>query len=180
MRILRSRALLLLLAVIVLATLGGRWVDSLGGPGALRERFGFWGLAISFPLQVGAVISFGGEELIAMANGLGFGFVLGSAATWLGWYIGSFIQFGIGRTARTDLELERRMERMPRWLQRLPASHPAFIILSRWLLPGVGGHVATLIPGAAGVALGRYAWCTAIGTALPSLGWTYAGIHFAT
>jgi hypothetical protein len=95
-RILRSRVLYLLLAAIALATLGRQWLDSVGGPGVLRERFGFWGLAVSFPLHVGSVVGFGGEELIAMANGLAYGFVLGSAATWLGWFTGSGLR-GLGK-----------------------------------------------------------------------------------
>ena len=175
----RSRTLVLAVGVVAMAVFGADGLRSLGGVGALHERFGYWGLTFSVPIHIGAVVGVGGEELIAMANGLAYGLALGTLATWLGWYAGSLIQFGIGRTARADFEVERRMESMPGWLRSLPVSHPAFIILSRWLLPGVGGHVATLVPGAAGVAVGRFCWCTAIGTGIPSLGWTYAGIYFA-
>lgn len=62
-RILRSRVLYLLPASIALATLGRHWLDSAGGPGVLRKGLGFWGLAVSFPLQVGSVVGFGGEDV---------------------------------------------------------------------------------------------------------------------
>ena len=175
----RLRTVTAFLLLVGAFAVGRRWLDSVGGPETLREQFGLWGLAVSFPLHVGAVVSFGGEEFIAMANGLTYGILIGSAVTWLGWYTGSFIQFGMGRMASTDFDLARRVDRMPAWLRRFPVSHPCFIIFARWLLPGIGGHVATLLPGAAGVALGRYAWCTAIGTALPSIGWTFAGLQLA-
>lgn len=174
-----TRLLLLAGAVLVLAIYGHDWHEKLGGPRVLHERFGYQAVAVTLPLQIGAVVVTGGEELIAMANGLVYGLALGSLLTWIGWYVGSIIQYGIGRTARSDLALKHRMARAPNWLRRLPVSHPAFIIFSRWLIPGLGGHIATLVPGAAGVAFRRFAWCTAIGTALPSIGWTYAGLYFA-
>ncbi len=179
-RLLRSRMVWIVLMLGALSYWGGSWLESIGGPGALRAHYGFWGVALSLPLQIGAVIGIGGEELFAMANGLAYGFWVGSFLTWVGWYVGSMVQFWMGRTARNDVESTGIVDHMPSWLKRLPASHPAFIICSRWFVPGVGGHIATLVPGAAGVSLHRFCWCTAIGTGLPSLGWTYAGIFFAS
>ena len=54
---------------------------------------------ISLTLHTTAVVTFGGEEVIAMASGSLYGLLLGSSISWLGWYGGSWIQFWLARRA---------------------------------------------------------------------------------
>jgi hypothetical protein len=46
----------------------------------------------------------------------------------------------------------------------------------RFLVPGLGGHLASIIPGAAGVPLYRFLWCTALATSVVAMGWTFPGV----
>jgi uncharacterized membrane protein YdjX (TVP38/TMEM64 family) len=101
------------------------------------------------------------SDVIAIANGALYGFARGAALSWLAWWIAALAQFGLARWVRRDLDLERHRDRLPRWLQRFPVDHPLFLIGGR-LVPWIGGHVTTLLPGAAGVAPSRFAWCSAI------------------
>jgi uncharacterized membrane protein YdjX (TVP38/TMEM64 family) len=71
------------------------------------------------------------------------------------------VEFGLGCCARKDFQLDESIERLPGWLRRLPIDHPCFLIGARQI-PWIGGHVTSFLPGAAGVRVKRYAWCSAI------------------
>jgi uncharacterized membrane protein YdjX (TVP38/TMEM64 family) len=106
--------------------------------------------------------------VIAIANGTIYGFWLGSVLNWLGWYIAAFIEFQVGRRANRDFDISAWISRAPRGLRRFPVGHPVFLIGSR-LIPWAGGHISTLLPGAMGVPLGRFAWCAALAIVPPAL-----------
>ena len=63
---------------------------------------------------------------------------------------------------RRDFDLDAQLPRVPAMLRRFPVQHPVFLVGSH-LLPWVGGHVSTLLPGALGVGFVRVAWCSAVG-----------------
>ena len=88
-----------------------------------------------------------------------FWFALG--LNWLGWWLASHLEFFLGRRLRGDFDIERKLERLPRWLRRFPVEHPVFLIFARQV-PWAGGHLTTLVPGAMGVPFFRSAWCNAI------------------
>lgn len=167
-RVLRSGALYLILGLCFVAFWLTRWVESIGGPEGVWERFGLAAPAISVPLHAIIGVTPFPSDVIAIANGTIYGFWLGCVLSWLGWYIAAFIEFQIGRRANRDFDISAWISRAPAGLRRFPVGHPAFIIGSR-LVPWAGGHISTLLPGAMGVPLGRFAWCSALAIAPPAL-----------
>ena len=166
-RILRSNVLYLVVGLCVIAFWLTRWLESLGGPTAVWERFGLVAPAVSIPVHAIVAVTPFPSDVLSVANGTVYGFWLGALFSWIGWYIAAFIEFHIGRRARADFPIDDWLARLPERLQRLPIAHPAFLIGSRWV-PYAGGHISTLVPGAMGVGAGRFAWCAAIAIAPPS------------
>jgi len=160
--------LYLILGLCLVAFWLTRWVESLGGPEGIWERFGLVAPAISVPVHAIVGVTPFPSDVIAIANGTVYGFWLGCVLSWLGWYITAFIEFQIGRRANRDFDISAWISRAPAVIRRFPVRHPAFIIGSR-LVPWAGGHISTLLPGAMGVPLGRFAWCSALGIVPPAM-----------
>ncbi len=167
-KVVRSQAVYLILGIVLVGLLLRRWVEALGGPAEVWERFGWIAPAITVPLHTVVAITPFPSDLMGVANGTVYGFWGGFMLSWLGWYLASFIQYGIGWRVRKDFDLERWLARAPARLRRFPVGHPVFLIGARFV-PYAGGHLATLLPGAMGVALGRFAWCTAVALVPTSL-----------
>ena len=138
------------------------WVQSVGGPEGIRERFGTAAPLVTGSVQFLLTPTPFPTDVICVAHGALYGFWFAAPLNWFVWWLAAFLEYGIGRRARVDLDLEPQVRRLPAWLRRFPVDHPAFLILGR-LVPSVGGHLTTLVPGAMGVPLGRFAWCSAVG-----------------
>lgn len=166
-RIFRSKFLYLIAGLCIAAVGLMHWVNSLGGPSLILDRFGLAAPAVSILiLSVVGVTPFP-SDLLSIANGAMYGFWLGSFVSWTGWYVAALIQFNIGRSARADFPVDDWMSRLPAQLRRFPVDHPAFLIGAR-LVPYAGGPISTLIPGALGVSWSRFAWCAALAIVPPS------------
>jgi uncharacterized membrane protein YdjX (TVP38/TMEM64 family) len=151
---LRSPALHAVLALFLAAAGSAWWIESIGGAARVRA-----------PLP---------GDVVAIANGSLYGIALATALNWLGWYVAAFVQFSIGRRAARDFDLGEHLDRLPGFLRRFPVEHPAYLLIAR-LLPWAGGHVTTWIPGAAGVRVWRFAWCTAVAIVPASIGFSVVG-----
>ena len=110
----------------------------------------------------------------AILGGLAWRLRSAFPTNWLGWWIASLFEFGLGHRARTDLDLETRIAMLPAWLRQFPVDHPAYLILSRQI-PWAGGHIATLIPGAMAVPIGRFIWCSAVAIVPAAVLWAAVG-----
>ena len=163
-----SRVLYLVVGIVLIGFLLVRWVEALGGPEAVWVRFGMLAPVISVPLHIFVAVTPLPSEVMGVANGAVYGFWWGFILTWAGWFLASFIQYAIGRRMRQDFDVEGWLARSPAGLRRFPVGHPFFIIGARYV-PYAGGHLATLLPGALGVDLVRYTWCTAIALVPSSL-----------
>ena len=106
------------------------------------------------------------SELIALPTAAIYGFWLGSLLIWFGWVAATPLRYLIVSRMMTDFDFERGRERMPQWLQRLPVSHPAYLIFARWL--PYGPHLVDYTAGAAGVRLRTLLWSSAIATVPPA------------
>ncbi len=167
-RVRSSKALLTILALCVLAFVVVKWGHAFGGPEGLWVRFGWLAPAVSIPVHALIAVTPLPSDVGGMANGVVYGFWLGSFFSWVAWFGASFVQYAIGRRARTDFDLDALLARAPERLQSFPAAHPLFIIGARFV-PYVGGHLATLVPGAMNVPLRRFAWCSALAVIPQSL-----------
>ena len=156
-----SSVLYLIVGIVVIGVVLAQWIEGLGGPEAVWLRFGFLAPAISLPIHIFVAVTPFPSDLMGVANGAVYGFWGGFALTWAGWYLASFIQYAIGRRVQKDFDVEGWLARSPKRLRRFPVGHPFFLIGARYV-PYAGGHLSTLLPGALGVDLVRFAWCTAI------------------
>ena len=161
-RLLRSQGLWLALGLLLAAYLLVGWVESVGGPEAIRARYGVLAPAITSSIQILIAPTPFPSDVICVAQGALYGFWFAVGLNWLGWWLAAHIEFFVGRRLRGDFDIELQLERLPRWLRRFPVDHPVFLIFGRQV-PWAGGHLTTLVPGAMGVPFVRSAWCNAIG-----------------
>jgi hypothetical protein len=121
----RSRALLrspglwsgVLAVAISIAVLV--WVHSIGGPTAVRERYGLLAPLISFLTHTVAELVPGGDLVpFGIANGTLYGVALGAAISWLAWMVSAVIHYLVARRTAVDLDLAARLESLPAWLRR--------------------------------------------------------------
>jgi len=140
----------------------------------IRETYGVSAAVVTLPLQIVMGLTPFPSDLFSIANGALYGLWIGTLLSWFGWWIAAMLQFAIGRRARMDFELDAEAERVPGWLRRFPVGHPVYLIFVR-LVPYLGMHMGSLVPGAAGVPWPRFVWCSAIGTFPGSLIMTAVG-----
>jgi uncharacterized membrane protein YdjX (TVP38/TMEM64 family) len=171
-RLARSRGLRLLLAVALAGWLLLEGIEAMGGSAGIRERFGSAAAFVLVPVQVVVSVSPLPGELVAAVSVAIYGPWTGAALAWLGWLLAAFVEYALVRRAARDLAGAEDLERLPRWLRRLPADHPAFLIVARWL--PFGGHLVNATAGARGVPLGRFAWTSACSLVPVSL--LFAGV----
>jgi uncharacterized membrane protein YdjX (TVP38/TMEM64 family) len=167
-RLLRSRGLQSFLLSLAMGVALLLWVRSIGGPAAVRQRYGTWAPTLSFFLHTLVdTTPFGDLIPFAIANGAAYGPVLGAGLSWAAWIASSALQYLIARRTACDLELSSHLDGLPRWLRRIPLGHPAFLIAARWV--PLGGAVANVAAGVLGVGLHRLLACVAIGAAPPAI-----------
>lgn len=162
MALLRSPAVYWIGALLAGGYLLSDWAASIGGPEGIHERFGLAAPAVTGAVQFVLSPTPIPTDLLCIAHGVLYGFVPALGLNWLGWWLGSLVEFAIGRRLGADLDLSAESAGVPRWLRRFPMSHPLYLIGSRQV-PVVGSHLSTSVPGALGVPFGRVAWCSAIG-----------------
>ena len=118
--------------IVVAAVYHG--IDSIGGPDAVRERYGAWGFAVSFVAHwVLNLTPLGGFVPTAAANGALWGFWVGALVSWAGWLAASLTQYLLVRWVAGEPEVSEIRARLPEWLGRLPMEHPLLQIGGRSL-----------------------------------------------
>ena len=164
-RVLRSRALHVLIVVSLLGWFAWSWLD-LGA--MLRWAQNLQGpvpALVLVPLQIAVALSFSPlpSDLVGAALCVVYGFLPGSALVWLAWMLAAWIEYGLIRRMVRDAGPGNDRRRLPRWLQKLPANHPAFLICARWF--PLGPHLVNGTAAASGVPLVRFSWTAAVGIA---------------
>jgi len=100
-------------------------------------------------------------EIIAVANGMMFGFVGGSLVTWTGAMLGAALSFAIarqvGRPALRWLVSDRRWRAVDKWELR-----PVSLLLAR-LIPVISFNLINYVAGLTGVGWWTFLWTTALG-----------------
>lgn len=164
----RSRGVQSILLVIAIGATIMVWVRSIGGPGALVERYGILAPAISLCVHTALNTTPVGDLLPwGIANGAVYGLAQGAFLSWLAWLGSALLQYRIAKRTAHDFNLESKIGDLPKWLRRFPVEHPAFLITARWV--PMGGALANAAAGAFDVKMSRLVWCTAIGALPPAL-----------
>lgn len=136
------------------------WLRELGGPEAVRARFGARAVLVSFPAHVLTTLTPLGEVIpFGVANGAAYGVWLGATLNGAAWMVAAALQYAFGRGAASEVDATAR----PGWLARVPLTHPAVLVFGRWL-PG-GGPLVDAMAGAAGVPFARAMALAALGHA---------------
>ena len=176
-RVLRSRGFQMIVFALVAGGGAWVWIAASGGPASLREHHGLLAAALLVPLQALVSLTPFPGEVVALTNGVVFGFGWGAFAIWSGWMLTAFLQYALVRRTANDLEFEATLDRLPAWLRRFPVDHPIFLIAARWL--PYGAHLVNSAAGAFEVPRWRFTWCAAIGIGVGALamsalanGWT--------
>ena len=162
-RLLASRGLQMLAAVMLFAWLFYGWIDSIGGPETFRDRYGLVAVAVLVPVQALVAVSPFPSEVLVAANSALFGFWSGALMAWVGWLLAAFLQYGLVRRTAEDFDFDALLTRLPMWIRRFPVDHPAFLIGGRYL--PMGSHIVNSAAGAFGVPLWRHGWCSAVSVA---------------
>jgi uncharacterized membrane protein YdjX (TVP38/TMEM64 family) len=159
-RALHSPGLRTLLGVSACAWLLLRLLAALGGPEAVRARFGLGAGVLLVPIQAVVAVSPFPSEVLALAQGAIYGFALGWPFTWAGWMLGAALEYALFRRVASDVVGPDPLERLPGWMRRLPVGHPLFLILGR-LVP-FGNHAVNALAGARRVPPWRFLWASAL------------------
>lgn len=147
-------------AALILATWAGVvWLEDAGVISALRSRGGAGAAVALVFIHAAVAVSPAPGEPVAIANSTIYGFGWGVLMNWTGWMIAAIVEFLLLRRAIQSLAAEQSRW-TPRWLQRLPADHPLFLIAGRWI--PFGGHVVNAAA-AAKATFRRHVWCAAVG-----------------
>ncbi len=160
-RLLRSPTVWIFAGIVILGLLVVQWLNELGGPQVFRERYGGFAPLVTVGVHIILALTPFPSDVMAMANGVLYGFWLGVCLTWLGWVLAGILEFALGRRARHDFCLDTALSKAPGWIRHFPVSHPVYLLASRQI-PWLGGHVSTFVPGAAGVSWSRFLWCSAL------------------
>jgi uncharacterized membrane protein YdjX (TVP38/TMEM64 family) len=160
LRVLRGRGVRGLLLVALLGWAFLHALSWLGGPQAVREQYGMGAAAFLVPVQAVVAVSPAPGEIVALGVVAIYGFRLGALLIWAGWLLAALLEYALFRRIAADAGSQALAARTPRWLRRFPASHPAFLGLTR-LLP-FGNHVVNAVAGSAGVPLWRFCWPSAL------------------
>ena len=145
-----------------------RLLERMGGPEVIRAEYGIGAAALLVPAHAIVAVSPLPGEVVALAHGAIYGFVLGSVFTWSGWMGAALLEYGLFRRIASDVAPVESRSGLPRWVRRFPAHHPAFLGLAR-LLP-FGNHVVNAVAGSHRVPLWRFCWPTALALAPISIG----------
>jgi uncharacterized membrane protein YdjX (TVP38/TMEM64 family) len=151
-----------LAAVVLVSWWAVVWLEGAGVMAAARERGGIWG-AVGLTLFHAAVaVSPAPGEPVALANSALYGFRWGVLMNWSGWMMAAMVEFGMLRRAAKSFSFGDSLRAAPKWLRKLPADHPLFLIAGRWI--PFGGHLVNAAA-AAKASFWRHCWCAAVGLA---------------
>lgn len=159
--LMRYKALILLLFLFFLPFLAGfmglklhdsiQWVRSQGA----------WAFFLTIPAHVLLSVSPISSDPIALTNGFLYGIVLGAVANWIGSMLGSVTGYWLVYFSAQEINLERAMGRLPRFLRELPVSSPLFLIGIRFV-PLVGSDFIKVAAPVYRVPFSRYLWTSAV------------------
>jgi uncharacterized membrane protein YdjX (TVP38/TMEM64 family) len=134
--------------------------------------------------QIGLVISVGlygllgaspipSEPLTVLLSALYGPFYITIVAT-LGNLLSALVEYYIGRKIGDVSDFQKRRQKLPFGLGKIPADSVAFLLLGRFL-PGYGAKFISILSGICHVPLWRYTWTTVLSTLIGAAIVAYGG-----
>ncbi|MDX1540997.1 MAG: TVP38/TMEM64 family protein [Geminicoccaceae bacterium] len=125
--------------------------------------WGIWGMAASVLLMVlHSFVPFP-AEMVAMANGMLYGPLLGTTLTWIGAMLGAWLAFGLarlfGRPFVQAMLAERHHVAIDRWAER---QGTGALIFSR-LIPVISFNLINYAAGLTSISWWTFTWATGLG-----------------
>ncbi|MEO9932406.1 TVP38/TMEM64 family protein [Rhodopirellula bahusiensis] len=128
----------------------------------MHQRLGWIAPIVTIPLHAVVAAAPVPSDVIVIANGGLYSYPFAVFLGWLGWFLGSILEFLTIRLLTGVESAEDSQKKMPTWLSRWPAGSPWFLVLGRQI-PGVGAHLTAGVAAAGGVSFKRYSFWTAVG-----------------
>jgi uncharacterized membrane protein YdjX (TVP38/TMEM64 family) len=130
---------------------------------ALIRSLGFWGIGVSVGLMViHSFVPFP-AEFVAVANGMIYGPLWGTAVTWTGAMIGAFSAFGLvrllGRPFVERMLSVRDKSKLDDWTARYGGE---MILISRFI-PVISFNLINYVAGLTRISWWTFAWTTGLG-----------------
>ena len=126
--------------------------------------YGAWGMAISVLLMVAHCFLPFPAEVIALANGMVYGSVKGTAVSWAGAMIGAWLSFGLARLLGRGFAEAMLARGKWRTLDRLAQSQGAKMVLVARLIPVIAFNLINYAAGLTAISWWNFTWATAIGS----------------
>lgn len=148
----------------------------------MEEAIASWGLwapvASMFLMVVHSFVPFP-AEMLAVANGMLFGLVVGAAITWAGAMIGALLAFGLARWMGQAFVL--RLIGTERWckVEAWMTGHGTKALLLARLTPVISFNLVNYAAGLAGVGWWTFTWTTAVGILPITIASVLIGSHMA-
>jgi uncharacterized membrane protein YdjX (TVP38/TMEM64 family) len=119
-------------------------------------------------------------ELLAVANGMLFGLVLGTAITWAGAMLGALLAFGLARWL--GQACVRRLVGEEKWgrIEAFTSGYGWRALLLARLTPVVAFNLVNYAAGLAGVGWRTFTWTTAVGILPITVASVLVGSHMTT
>jgi len=138
-------------------------VESVAAAEDLIQSWGPWGMLASVALMiVHSIVPFP-AEILAIANGMLYGPVLGALLTWVGGMCGALLAFGLARfLGRPFVERVLAAERLgpiDRWAQH----HGGMTLLLARLIPVIAFNLLNYGAGLTNMSWWTFTWATAVG-----------------
>jgi uncharacterized membrane protein YdjX (TVP38/TMEM64 family) len=160
------------LVALLVAAGGGvavLWLRAIGGPVALRARYGTAGMLVAFVVHWALNLTPAGEVVpLAVINGGLWGFWPAVLVNLGGWTAASITQYAAVRWLGAGAGERPTLDRAPGVLRRLALDRAAFQILGR-SVPWVGLHVVNVTAALLGVPFGRFVAYAVLGQAAPAV-----------
>jgi uncharacterized membrane protein YdjX (TVP38/TMEM64 family) len=163
-----------LLAVIVVASLGvaaALWAApalsgvelSVRGVEDLIRSWGAWGVVASVVLMVVHSFVPFPAEVVAMANGMLYGPVWGTAITWAGAMLGAWLAFGLARRLGRPFVQALVAERHHHTIERFAAYEGGGVLLLSRFVPVISFNLINYAAGLTAISWWTFTWATGLG-----------------
>lgn len=161
-------ALLALVVLVLLLSTSALYVGLQNGFSVeaiedLIRSWGAWGVAASIGLMIlHSFVPFP-AEFLAIANGMVYGPLWGTAVTWTGAMLGAYLAFGLARLLGRPFVEAVVPRRHRRFSDEWTAAHAGRLLLVSRLVPVVAFNLINYAAGLTAISWWTFTWATAVG-----------------